>query len=119
MGSQFRKERKDQYKNRKVIGGVYRICCGTSGKSWMRAAVDLQGAKNRFAFFVTTNACPEPAMAQAWKQHGAASFSLEVLEEMEKKETQTPDEFAQDIDALFELWKEKEQMEQARNGNKE
>lgn len=118
MESQFRKERKEQYKNRKIVGGVYRICCDAAGKSWLKAALDLQGANNRFSFFVATNACPEPAMAQAWKQYGATAFSFTILEKMEKKETQTPDEFAQDMEALFELWTEKEKMQGAQDETK-
>lgn len=67
----------------------------------------MQGSKNRFAFSTSTNFCPEACMAQAWKQHGAAAFSFEVLEEIEKKETQTDREFSDDVAVLLELWSEK------------
>ena len=91
MKEASKKEMKNQYKN-----------------SWVRASADLQGAKNRFAFQCATNLCPETAMSPAWKRYGAAGFTFEILEEIKKKETQTPREFSEDISALLELWNEKQ-----------
>lgn len=108
MKEASRKEMKNQYKNSKQIGGVYRIRCDQAGESWVRASANLQGAKNRFAFQCTTNLCPEAAMSPAWKRYGAAGFTFEILEEIEKKETQTPREFSEDVSALLELWNEKQ-----------
>lgn len=108
MSEASRREMKNQYKNSKQIGGVYRICCGQAGESWVRASADLQAARNRFSFQCSTNLCPEAAMSSAWARCGAAGFVFEVLEEIEKKETQTPREFSEDVSALLELWKEKQ-----------
>lgn len=98
---------KEAYKNRVVIGGVYAIRCRTTGQTWLRASTDLQGSKNRFAFCVATNSHPESCVASAWKTYGAECFSFEVLEEIEKQELQTTQEFSQDVSTLLELWKEK------------
>ena len=108
MKEASRKEMKNQYKNSKQIGGVYRIRCDQAGESWIRASANLQRAKNRFAFQCTTNLCPEAAMSSAWKRYGAVGFTFEILEEIEKKETQTPREFSEDVSALLELWNEKQ-----------
>ena len=102
-----KKALKEQYKARVVTGGVFGIRCGAEDALWLRATTDVTGAKNRFAFSVMTNYCPEPIMAQAWKKHGAQAFSFEVFETLEKKETQSDREFAQDIDTLLALWTEK------------
>ena len=108
MGNETdKKALKAQYKSRKVIGGVYGIRCAAENALWLRATTDLAGAENRFAFSVMTNLCPEPIMAKAWKTHGAAAFSLEILETLQKQESQTDREFAQDIDTLLALWAEK------------
>ncbi|MDU7336757.1 MAG: GIY-YIG nuclease family protein [Clostridium sp.] len=115
MNDAAKKALKNQYKNSKQVGGVYRICCVPSGECWVRCSADLKGVKNRFAFYCSTNQSPEPAMAQVWKQYGASKFSFEVLEELEKTETQTSQEFAIDIAALLELWNEK-QCEGDHNG---
>lgn len=88
-----RKALKEQYKNRKVVGGVYRIKCSEINGGWLRSTTDMKGAENRYRFLLSTGTCPEPSMAKAWDQFGPSSFSFEVVEELEKKETQTDREF--------------------------
>lgn len=102
-----RKALKEQYKNRTIVGGIYCITCSGDSKSWIRATTDMQGAKNRFAFSVSVNSCPETGMLSAWNQFGASAFSFKVLEEMKKKELQTDCEFLQDVNTLLEMWTEK------------
>jgi hypothetical protein len=46
-------------------------------------------------------------MLKTWKQYGADSFSFEIVEEIEKKETQTQRQFSDDLNTLLELWNEK------------
>lgn len=109
MCKQSKKELKEKYKNRVVIGGVYCFKCNITNQTWLRATTDMKGMKNRFVFSVSANSCPDAYLIEAWKQHGAASFSFEMLEEIEKKETQTDSEFLEDVNILLELWKEKNQ----------
>ena len=68
---------KEQYKNRVIIGGIYCVKCSDTDNRWTRATTDMQGSKNRFAFSVSTNSCPEPCMIEAWKQFGSTTFSFE------------------------------------------
>jgi hypothetical protein len=49
-------------------------------------------------------------MLGEWKQYGAKSFSFVVLEEIEKGEAQTEEEFSDDVAILFEIWKDKEEL---------
>lgn len=107
MDKLTKKDLKDRYKNREVIGGVYRIICNESGNFWLKSCVDMQSAKNRFTFSVNMNTFPEAGMLEDWKKFGADSFSLEVLEEIKKKETQSDKEFSDDVDLMFEIWTEK------------
>lgn len=107
MQSDSKKALKAQYKNRAVIGGAFLIRCDAAGEAWLRCSTDFRGDQNRFSFSVSTDMCPEPCMANAWKRHGAAAFSFEVLETLEKKETQTDREFSDDIAVLRGLWAEK------------
>ncbi len=108
MNDAAKKALKNLYKNSKQVGGVYRICCVPSGDCWVRSSPDLKGSKNRFEFQCATKLSPEPAMAPAWQQYGAGAFAFEILEEIEKKETQTSREFLEDVAALLELWNEKQ-----------
>lgn len=107
MDKQSRKELKEQYKNRTRIGGVYRIICKDNKEQWIRTTMDMQGAKNRFLFSVSMDSYPEQAMAKAWKQYGKSAFSFEILEELQMSETQTEQEFLEDINTLLEIWNEK------------
>lgn len=107
MESLSKKALKEQYKNRALIGGVYCVKCNGHSNYWTRATMDMQGSKNRFLFSVSNNSCPEPCMMEAWKQFGASAFSFEILEEMQKKETQTELEFSEDVNTLLEIWTEK------------
>lgn len=107
MDKSSRKALKEQYQNRKIVGGVYCIKCMDRDEVWFRATEDIQGAKNRFQFFVSTDSCPEPCMKEAWKDSGASGFSFEIIEEIERKETQTDREFSDDVNTLLELWLEK------------
>lgn len=100
-----KKALKEQYKNRTPIGGVYSVKCNGNHNLWLRSTTDLQGSKNRFDFFVSTNSCPETCMMDAWNQFGPSSFSFEILEKIEKKETQTIREFSDDVNILLEIWK--------------
>ncbi len=107
-----RKALKEQYKNRVIIGGVYRIKCKSLNNCWLRATTDMQGIRNRFLHSVTMNSSPEICMMKAWDQFGASDFSFEVIEEIQKKETQTEREFTNDVNTLLELWTEKLNSEQ-------
>lgn len=98
---------KERYKNRVMIGGIYCIKCSINNDIWLRATTDMQGSKNRFTFSVMINSCPETCMIETWKMHGASTFCFEILEQIQKKETQTEHEFAEDIDFLLEMWTEK------------
>ncbi|WP_053956708.1 GIY-YIG nuclease family protein [Inediibacterium massiliense] len=107
MDKLSKKAMKEQYKNRVIIGGIYCIKCNANTNFWIRATTDMQGSKNRFVFSVSTNSCPEGCMIEAWNQFGASAFSFEILEEIQKKETQTAREFSDDVSTLLELWTEK------------
>jgi hypothetical protein len=111
MDTAKRRELKNEYKNKTVIGGVYCILCNGNQRRWIRSTTDLKGAQNRFDFAVSTRSAPEPAMLQAVNDYGIAAFSFVVLEELQKVKTQSAQEFADDIDTLYNLWLEKYENE--------
>ncbi len=107
MDKQNKKELTARYKERKIIGGVYAVVNSATGKMLVLSANDLQGSRNRFEFSQKTGSCINLKLQDDWQKYGSSAFRFEVLEELAKKETQTPGEFAQDIDTLYELWAEK------------
>jgi hypothetical protein len=102
-----RKELKQRYEQRKIVGGVYLIKNTQSGKSLLEAATDLRGSRNRFDFAQKTGSCVDMRIQQEWKKWGADAFVFEVLEEHEKGNSQTMEEFQSDISVLKDLWGEK------------
>ena len=67
----------------------------------------MQSAKNRFEFSRTTGSCVDLKLQSDWDRQGGGQFSFKVLEELEKGETQTEDNFKADIEILKEIWHDK------------
>jgi hypothetical protein len=99
-----RKELKRQYAQRKIVGGVYLLKNTRSGKTLLEASTDLRGSKNRFDFSQKTGSCVDMRLQKDWKALDADSFVFEVLEEYEKRDSQTMEEFQSDISVLKKLW---------------
>lgn len=103
MESTRKKELIGAYKQRKVMGCVYEIRCAGSGKCLVRQDGDAQRAGNRLEFAQKTGTCFLSALSGDWTKYGPDSFSFRILETLEKKESQTDREFAQDLQTLAEL----------------
>jgi hypothetical protein len=102
-----RKELQAQYKERKIIGGVYAIKNTRKDKLLLDVSTDLRGSSNRFDFAKKTGSCVNVKLQSDWNEQGSDDFAFEVLEESEKGETQTDAEFKADIDLLKEMWLER------------
>lgn len=106
-GKDRRKELIRAYKERELLGGVYRIKNMANGRYLLSHAIDLQGSKNLFDFSVATGSAMQHKLTKDWKEFGAQAFAFEVLEELKSKPDQTLEEFAQDLELLEQLWREK------------
>jgi hypothetical protein len=109
-----RKELKQRYEQRKIVGGVYLIKNTRGGKMLLEATTDIRGSKNRFDFSQKTGSCVDMRIQSDWKKWGADAFVFEVLEEYEKGDSQTMNEFQSDISVLKALWDEKLSMAETR-----
>ena len=106
-GNNPRKEILAQYKEREIIGGVYIIRNMLSNRLLLDASADIKSIRNRFEFARKTGSCVVPRLQEDWSEHGSASFSFEVLEELKRGENQTDAQFKADLDLLREIWSEK------------
>lgn len=104
MDTDTRRQLKNEYKAKPNVGAVYAIECSGNGRRIVKSTVDIGGIRSRFRFAMEIKGCPDPMLNNEWLQYGSKSFSLLVLEELKKKEDQTPAEFAQDMKQLYELW---------------
>lgn len=98
-----RKALSEEYKKRKLVGGVYLITNTRNGKYLIGHAPNLAGVRNRFQFAVTTGSAVDPRVRADWAEMGAAAFTLDVLEELEQGPEQTQAQFADDLNALEQL----------------
>ena len=107
MKPQNKKDLIAAYKQRPQIGGIYAVTNKETGKSLVLASADIGGIRSRYEFSAMMGGCFHPKLQQDVNRFGAGAFSFAVLEEMEKKNTQTDREFAEDLEVLLSLWLEK------------
>lgn len=100
-----RKELTNEYKERKLLGGVYTITNTVNGKYLISHAANLKSVQNHFQFAVSTGSTVHPRMKQDWQELGAQAFQLEIREELEQKPGQSSAEFMEDLKTLEQLWR--------------
>jgi hypothetical protein len=87
MKHEERKAALAAYKERKVVGGVYRIVCQPTGAAWVGQWSDLATIQTRLWFMLRQGANISASLLAAWRAHGEANFSFDVLEEIEGDES--------------------------------
>ena len=107
MDSISKKDLIAQYKDRDKVGGVYLIRNTQNNRLILDSATDLGSIKNRFEFSLKTGSCVYMKLQKDWAAQGGAGFVFEVLEEIEKTNSQTDEGFKADVDLLREMWLEK------------
>ncbi|MBR0599103.1 GIY-YIG nuclease family protein [Sinanaerobacter chloroacetimidivorans] len=99
-----KKEIISEYKQKKTTGGVYKITNMANGRYLLKAEVDLQSFQNRYNFNQRVKGCLHPKMQGDYNQYGSEVFSLEFLEEVEKKEDESNMGFKDRLKRLEEAW---------------
>ena len=70
-----RKEINDEYKARKLYGGVYTITNTVNGKYIIGHAANLKSTQNRFQFAITSDSTFHPKLQKDWDEFGAQAFA--------------------------------------------
>jgi hypothetical protein len=107
MKSEVKRQMLATYKERIVIGGVYAITNTATGKKLVESTQSLAGIRNRFEFSQATGSAVSLRLQKDWNTYGPEGFAFEVLEELKRGEAQTPQEFANDLKMLKEMWLQK------------
>jgi hypothetical protein len=100
-----RKEIINEYKERKLYGGVYTITNTLNGKYFIGHAANLKSVQNHFQFAMTTGSTVHPKLQKDWEELGAQAFTLEVLEELKQRPDQSQAEFMEELKILEQLWR--------------
>ena len=101
-----KKEMQNRYKEREIVGGIYAIKNTQNNKVFLEAATDIRGIKNRFEFAQKTGSCIHVKLQSDWDKQGGGQFAFEILEELQKGDTQTAEGFKADLMLLKEMWLE-------------
>jgi hypothetical protein len=112
MQKEDKKKLLAEYKNREMTGGVVAVKNNANGKVWIEGVLDIAGRRNRFDFVKNTGSAVPLNIRDDWQKYGGEVFSFEVFEELKKKDEQTKEEFAKDVETLKELWLEKFKAEE-------
>ena len=99
-----RKTRVSEWKERKVVAGIYALRCEAAGTAWVGRAPDISSIQTRLWFSLKHGSSPHRALQAAWNSHGEAAFRFEILERMEPDETGPVPEFA--LKARHGVWVE-------------
>jgi hypothetical protein len=102
-----RKALKEEYQQKKVTGGIYRVANIKNGMCLVAASPNLAAKQNAFSFAVSTNMVFDNRLRQDWEALGGRAFTFEALETLDKKKDQTQAQFLDDLQALLEIWQEK------------
>jgi len=100
-----RKEIINEYKARKLHGGVYKVTNTLSRKYLIGSATNLESIQNRFQFAMTTGSAFHPKLRKDWEELGAQAFTFEILEELKQRSDQSQAEFLEELEILEQLWR--------------
>lgn len=112
--AQERRERSRAFKQSFPRLGVYAVRCSTNGAAWVGASRNVDGALNRIRFELAQGAHRDASLAQAWRLHGAGSFTFEVLDRVKQREDPAFD-YEAELQSLLALWRQELSTPEARH----
>jgi hypothetical protein len=97
----------NEYRQEKIVGGIYTVKNTNNGKYLLDYAGNLQAKQNAFNFMVSSGTCLDIRLKEDLEEFGGGVFAFETLETLEKKADQTQDEFIDDLNMLQQIWSDK------------
>lgn len=105
-----KKELKARYKEMKPDRGLFAVRCLETGEMYLEATSDLNGSMNSLRLKLNNDMCRHKGLQWAWKRHGEHGFVFEILERLEDEALSDAAGLtlsSDDLQILFEIWKEK------------
>ncbi|MCX6013632.1 MAG: GIY-YIG nuclease family protein [Chloroflexi bacterium] len=75
----------NEYKQKKIIGGIYRVTNTRNGMYLLDYTTNLQAKQNTFDFIVSSGYCFHYKLEKDWAAFGGKAFNFEMIEALEKK----------------------------------
>jgi hypothetical protein len=104
MDKQSRRELIRDYKERKIAAGVYAVRCAATGEVWVGGSRNIDTQENATRFGLKTGGHANKPLVAAWRAHGDAAFSFEVIERIDTEEM-TPLGVADEIKSRERHWR--------------
>ena len=98
---------KAEYKSRPRPSGIFKITNNANGKILVGSALNLDGMWNRHRFQLRMGVHMNKELQRDWDQFGEASFSFEVIDEVDPDEAETGRVLQEYLKDLEDLWLEK------------
>jgi hypothetical protein len=80
MEKHLRRQAVRDFKERKVLRGVFAVRCAATGQVWVGASRNLDQQQNAIWFGLKSGGYINRAVQAAWTAHGQAGLAFEVLE---------------------------------------
>lgn len=94
-----------RYKESHPPMGVYVIRNVATGRVFVRASLNLDGAMNRDRFELGLKQHRHRVLMDEWLRYGAENFRFEVIDTIKKREDPAFD-YQAELDAMLALWAE-------------
>ncbi len=70
----------NEYKQRKIVGGIYIIKNKLNNMYLLDSASDIQAKLNSFEFMVSSGSCFHYKIKKDWESFSSQAFSFKILE---------------------------------------
>ena len=102
-----RKELKEQYKNMKPDMGIFIVKSNIEDKCYIEVTQDLKSTINSTKFKLELGFHPNKELQKAWKEHGEANFTIEILEKLKYDEDESKNDYSEELNILKMLWEDR------------
>ncbi|MBN9408074.1 MAG: GIY-YIG nuclease family protein [Burkholderiales bacterium] len=95
-----------EYKDNPPPMGIYAIRCAAAPQVFVNASLNVRGAINRDRFQLKMGGHPDRPLQAAWRTHGEAAFSFEVIDVLKRREEAPDADYRDELAALLALWRQ-------------
>jgi hypothetical protein len=107
MDKDRRKDLIKKYKQRKTVGGIYRVSNTRNDMFLLGFSPNIRAKQNAFEFMASSDSCFDYRLKKDRDAFGSKVFTFEILETLERKDDQTQEQFIDDLKTLAQIWSDR------------